>query len=223
MFRNYLATALRNLLRNRLYAAINIFGLSVGFAAALLIALFVRDEFSYDTWIPDHDRTVLLSMRAEFTNFTDYLDQTPPYLKRALEDEVSEVEEVTRFAAERVGVGRGELESQETVHWADANFFKTLKLPLIAGDPAAALREPNSVVVTRAIARKYFGTENVLGETLEFGRTVPMRITGVLEDLPSNTHLDLTVIASKVTANSLLTRFEAYNPSSGVIPPVGFT
>ena len=61
MFRNYLAAALRNLARNKLYAAINIVGLAVGFAAAILIALFVRDEFSYDTWIPGHERTYLLT------------------------------------------------------------------------------------------------------------------------------------------------------------------
>ncbi len=223
MFRNYFTTALRNLVRNRLYAAINIFGLSVGFAAALLIGLFVHDEFSYDRWIPDHERTVLLSMKGEFANFTDYLDMTPPYLKRRFEEEIPEVEKIARMAFSSAGVRHGDAEFRERVHWADSTLFDVLKLPLFAGDPATALQQPDGVVVTRSIARKYFGTDNVLGETLEFDRKAPMRITGVLEDLPSNTHLDLGVIAAGVASTSALTRMEAYNPASGVIPPVVYT
>src|SRR5437588_13076844 len=98
MFRNYLAAALRNLARNRLYAAINIVGLAVGFAAALLIALFVRDEFSYDTWMPGHDRTFAVTSTLTFAGAPPArVDRAPFIAAGLLKQDFSEIEAVARF------------------------------------------------------------------------------------------------------------------------------
>src|ERR1700724_2133771 len=109
MFRNYLAAALRNLARNRLYAGINIVGLAVGFAAAILSALFVRDEFSYDNWLPNADRTYLVTF-----NFTPpgretfYSDQTFAEMARLLKLEFPSIETTARLTPAEQGIGKGD-------------------------------------------------------------------------------------------------------------------
>jgi len=221
MFRNYLMTALRNLVRNRLYAAINVVGLSVAFAAALLMALFVRDEFSYDKWLPNYERIAMISTISSFANDTDDIDMAPPYVKRMLLDEVPNVEKVVRLSgAGTVGLRRADIEYHEVLYWGDADFFEVLQLPFVAGDPATALQQPDSLVLTRSTARKYFGTENAIGQMVELNRKTPMRVTGVMEDLPSNTHLSLSVIGSGVTESSTLAQRDKFDPSSGNLPPL---
>lgn len=190
MFRNYLATALRNLVRNRLYAAINLIGLTIGLTAALLMFLFVRDEFSYDRWVPGHERIYRISASATLSTRTYTFQIAPILAAPALKNEYPEVEAFTKIGQDSSprSVGRGEREYIESVFWGDPNMFDLLQLPFIAGDPKTALADPQGVVLTRGMARKYFGRDDPLGETLEFSRTFEMKVTGVVEDFPSNTH-----------------------------------
>ena len=202
MFRNYFAVALRNLVRNRLYAAINVIGLAVGLCAAILIGLFVRDEFSYDTWLLGHKRTYLVTSREIYSTTKPALDAAPSAAAEYLKQEFPEIEAITRFAPsnnETTNLRRGDLEYTEKLQWADPNIFDVLPLRAVAGDLATALQAPDSIVLTRAMARKYFGRDNVLGETLEVDRKAVFRVTAVLEDLPSNTHLDFSAIASNLS------------------------
>ncbi len=198
MFRNYLAAALRNLVRNRLYAAINIAGLAIGFAAALLIALFVRDEFNYDTWVPGHERIYRISAYALLGGQKIYSDIIPLGAAAQLKQEFPEIDAVTRFAEDdgARSVHHGDIEFLEKVYWADTNLFDVLPFPLIAGDAATAFDAPDSIVITRSVARKYFGRDTPLGEILELSRQAPMRVTAVMEDWPSNTHFGMNLIAS---------------------------
>ena len=207
MFRNYLAAALRNLVRNKLYAGINIIGLAVGFAAALLIALFVRDEFSYDKWIPGHERTYLLygtfiipereSMSVNVTNSD---------IAGWMKTELSSVADVTRMQRAGFSLRKGDVEGVESAsYWADPNIFKILPLAAIAGDLPAALRRADGIVLTRTTARKYFGTDTPIGETIEVNRRQVMEVSAVIEDLPSNTHLAVEAIASGLASFSSLT------------------
>jgi putative ABC transport system permease protein len=225
MFRNYLAAALRNLTRNRLYSIINIVGLTVGLAAALLIALFVRDEFSYDTWIPGYERVYAVHATAVERFQTTHYDLAPSMTAGLLaRDFPQQISAVTRFApALRRGVRRGDVEYSETIMWADPSFFEVLPLPAFAGNLATALQDPDGLVLTRSAARKYFGRDNPIGETLEIDRTFVMRVTAVLEDLPSNTYLtnaqlNLGIIASGRNANSVLTHIDAAVAPSGSLP-----
>ena len=204
MFRNYLAAALRNLVRNKLYAAINIVGLSVGFAAALLIALFARDELTYDRWLPAFERTYRLTGYSIANNIKLSFDLAPFAAVEALKQEIPEIEAITRMISDYTSrsVRRGDREFLETVTWADPNAFDLLQLRGIAGDLHAALADPDGVVLTRSLARKYFDRDAPIGEMVEVGRQYSAHITAVLEDLPSNTHLNLGEIASTLSAHA---------------------
>src|ERR1700733_758417 len=178
MFRSYLAIALRGLRNNKLYAGIMIVGLSVGFAAALLIGLFIRNELSFDDFLPNSDRVSLLSSEV---NFTD--DASPSEVASWLKLDFPEIEEVTRLYAVDGGVRHRNVEGNETVYWADPNFFSVFQLPVVAGKLETALQAPTGIVITRRMAEKYFGRPDPIGETLEINRTISMQVTAVIEDL----------------------------------------
>lgn len=197
MFRNFVATALRNLVRNRLYAALNIGGLAVGFAAALLIALFVRDEYSYDRFFPDHERLYLMGFSST-TSPVIKADSTPVELAGRLRSDFPAVTTVATIAYLSAPLRHGSIEADENGVWADAAFLDMFKFPVVAGTRERALERPDSIVLTRSLARKYFGRDDPIGETIELTvkRRVPLTVTAVIEDLPSNTHLALRYLVA---------------------------
>lgn len=205
MLRNYLAAAMRNLSRNRLYAGITIAGLAIGFAAAMLIALFVRDEFSYDRFIPHYERVYRISQTIQLGSETPRsVDYTPIVLADALRLDFPQLEIVARAAAAGFppAVRRGEITAAEQgVTWADPAFFRLMPVPALAGDLAHALDTPDGVVINRSMARKYFGRDAPLGETLLIDKR-PMRVTAVIKDLPSNTHLIGDIFPSSLSPAS---------------------
>ncbi len=219
MFRNYLAAALRNLLRNRLYTVISVGGLAVAFAAALLIAIFVGDEFSYDKWIPGAKDAYLVTNTATFkSGHPDISDSTPPDVAGWLRVDFPQMQAVARLWSEQRPVSHGRIEAVEQMLWADPDIFTILPLPTVAGDLKTALARPDSVVLTRTLARKYFGIDNPVGQTLLIDRRFPMRVSAVIEDLPSNTHLRMTMVASGKAPFSDLARIDNM-PSQGRVKP----
>src|SRR6185312_6672974 len=110
------------------------------------------------------------------------------------------IEAVARLRVDSGSLRRGQVEANETFYWADPEFFKVIPLPAIAGDPTAALARPDGMVITRRIAQKYFGRDNPIGETMTLNRLHPMRVMAVLDDLPSNTHLNTEIILSNNAA-----------------------
>ena len=210
MLRNYLAAALRNLARNRLYAGVTIFGLAVGFAVALLIALFVRDEFSYDRFVAGHERVYRVSETIRFPGGRPIVsDVTPTRVAPALKLDFPQIQYVARLTGlNPVIVRRGDFTAAEqNMTWADPDFFRVMPMPVVAGDPAGALDAPDGVVITRAVARKYFGRDAPLGEVLLIDRH-PMRVNAVLRDLPSATHLPFDIYASARAPQSMMRRNE---------------
>jgi putative ABC transport system permease protein len=211
MFRNYFAAALRNLSRNRLYAGVTIAGLAIGFAAAMLIALFVRDEYSYDRFVPGNKQVYRIS--ETISNISERAiqsDTTPTLLAPALKLDFPQV----RFAARLTNgdfppsVQRGNFAAAEqNLAWADPDFFRIIPLPTVAGDLASSLDAPDGIVLTRTVARKYFGRDAPIGETLLVDKH-PMRVTAVIEDLPSNTHLSADIFASGRSPYSGLTHYD---------------
>ncbi|MGE3476712.1 MAG: FtsX-like permease family protein [Rhodospirillaceae bacterium] len=203
MLRNYLAAALRNMVRNRLYAAINILGLAAGFAAVLIIGLFIRDELTFERWMPGAESTFTITSEIRFTNGnpTVFADMSPSRLMETLTPAVPGIESAARlYNAPRAreplaGIRRGDVEADERLYWADPSILSTLPLPMIAGD-AAALERPDGVVIARRMARKYFGRDDPIGETLEMDRQQTLTVTAVIEDLPSNTHLNFDLLGS---------------------------
>jgi putative ABC transport system permease protein len=213
MLRNYLTIALRSLLRHKLYGGINIAGLTVGLACALLIILFVRDELSYDTWVPDHSHLY----RLELTIYAPgrpplAMAMTPFPMPEAMRDEIPEVTGMTRIGQEPMTLTVGDRGFREIVNVVDPNFFRVIKLPLIAGDPAEVFRHPESVVISAAAARKYFGSADPIGRTITDARghcadndtacrdtTVPLTVTGVMRDLPYNSQLSGDVFIPNIS------------------------
>src|SRR5580693_5877874 len=195
MLRNYLITVLRNLLHNKLYAGINIFGLAVGFAAALLIAAVVRREHSFEQFIPGYQSVYRLSTELGADTSDDVRGPLAEELKLAFP-------QIRTIASLRKDFGssslrRGDIEAIEPgLYWSDPEIFDVLPLPAVAGDLRTALQTPDGLVLTKRMARKYFGTDTPLGQTIEIDREHTMRVTAVLEDLPSNTHLNAEIFAS---------------------------
>ena len=199
MWRNYLSAALNNLGRSKLHSAINISGLAVGLAAALLIALYVRDEFSYDQAVPQSERIFRLSTDIKGAQ-TKSLDIADASLTPAIELDFPEVE-----SAVRLYPGHGYLRSGDNTIWADfrradPGLFTMFPPRVIAGDPNAALKHPDMLVITRNFARALFGREDVVGRAIELrlNDTSTFHIGAVIENLPSNTHFSYDVVASTV-------------------------
>ncbi|WP_297694232.1 FtsX-like permease family protein [Phenylobacterium sp.] len=216
MFRNYLAAALRNLSRNRLYGGVMIAGMAVAFASAILIGLYLRHELTYDRFIPGHERVFLVSQTITAPGKPPFkLDDTSAVVGAELKLRFPEIQYLARYASAGFpSVRRGDVSiSERSFVWVDPDFFKVLPLPALAGDPATALDRPDSVVLTRSAARRYFGQDAPLGgQLLVDGH--PKRVTAVIEDLPSNSSLVGEFFASSLAPESLLKQLEKAGYSS---------
>ncbi|HVJ54963.1 MAG TPA: ABC transporter permease [Aliidongia sp.] len=216
MLKNYLSAAWRNAVRDRLHATINVLGLALGLAAAILIALFVRDELSADRFIPGHDRVFRVTTHLSVPGRTPvWYGKAPEHTAPALVTDFPEFEGVSRVVSDRVGVRHGNVEALEDIYWVDPSFLRVTGLPLVAGDAATALDAPDSVVLTRSFARKYFGTDSPIGGTLEFFRKDPMRVTAVIEDPPANSQFDSSILASGRAPFSDIAKEDASQWKSG--------
>lgn len=210
LFRHYLVTALRNLVKHKLYSFINIAGLSVGLTCAIFIALFLRDELSYDKWIPDSANLYRVELTFHMRGRPPWPLASAPFpVLRAMQDRIPEVKATTHLVPEPITVTVGDRQFVETVAVVDPNFFQVIKLPLAKGDPARVFEQPESIVLSQSTARKYFGEVDPLGkivtvtgsgilcnrsDTACLTAVHPLRVTGVLRDLPPNTHLAADLI-----------------------------
>jgi putative ABC transport system permease protein len=205
MFRNCLAAALRHLARNKLYTAISVLGLSVGLCTALLAALVIHNQLSHDHFIPGYDRVyVVASAITPPGHASIYYDSTLSFVGPQLALKFSEIQAVTRLFADHAILRHANVAADEHVYWADPNAFEVLPLPVVAGDLKSALSHPDTIVLTRSIARKYFGRDAPLGETLVMnldGSTAnhALSVAAVIEDLPpSGTHLTAGIFVSSL-------------------------
>lgn len=197
MLRNYLTVAVRSLLANRLHSLINIGGLAVGLAACLLILLFVRDELSYERWLPNAERIVNVETTfhipgRETLAFGIAPGPTKPNLEK---DFSSDIERVVRLFTDDVPVRAGDRKFRSKVTYVDPGFFDVFDLPAIAGKREAALANNSSILLSATMAHKYFGDQPPIGNTLVVGDTGVFTVVGVFADLPKNTHLEIQSIA----------------------------
>jgi putative ABC transport system permease protein len=202
MLRNCLAAALRHLARSRLYAAISVLGLAVGMAAALLASLVPRNQLTQDHFIPGYERIYMgVTAVTPPGHATIYQPSTSNFVGRQLALRFSEIEAVTRLFPMRVTLRHEGIETQEGIYYADPNALDVLALPVIAGDPQATLKRPDGVLITVSTARRYFGRDLPLGETLLL-QGMPdgphaLTVGAVLKDLPLHgTHLRSGVFVS---------------------------
>ncbi len=214
MLKNYLKIAFRNILRNKFYSFINIAGLAIGMAASILILLWVANQLSYNKFNKNLDRIFLVPQTQHYQTIGDFTVEPPPMpLAQALKDQYPEVEYSTRYEhylGKRV-LGRGNKFFDEGINFADSSFFKIFTFQFVAGDPSTALTAPNSIVLTKETAMKFFGDENPVGRELIMNGKVDLKVTGVVEDVPKNSDLQFDCIASTEVLKTYGIDFSAWN------------
>ncbi len=199
MIKNYFKIAWRSLLRQRAFAAINVVGLAIGLATCLLIALYVFDELSYDRFHAKADRIVRVVFRGTVPGGEIREAHVMPPVAQVLQAEHPEVEAATRLR--RGGTPFFEINNQlfyeESLAFVDNNFFNIFSFPLIQGNQATVLTEPNTVVITEDVAKKYFGTIDAVGKEIQIkDEDTRLKVTGVIKNLPHNSHLHFDIFAS---------------------------
>jgi putative ABC transport system permease protein len=199
MFKNYFKTAWRNLKRNKIYAAINIAGIAIGLAAFWLIALYVGDELSYDRFFSNANRIYRISERANWEGGSFNFPLSPPPLAPSLPANFAEVEQAARIDIEGGGVIKygNKVIKQNDICFSDNSFFKIFDYSFLYGDALTALQQPQSIVITESLATKIFGDASAaLDQTIYFDNNEPNKITGVIKDIPKNSHLQFSGIRS---------------------------
>ena len=199
MIRNYFKTAWRNLQRNKLYAAINIFGMAIGLAAFWMIALYVSDELSYDRSFTNADRIYRVVQHASWEGGKLNMVPTSAPFAPGLKNEFPEVEDAARIDIEGGGVIQygDKTFKQNDICFADNSLFKLFDYRFLYGSAPTTLSQPNSIVITQTLAKKIFGDESkALNQTISFGDNNPVVITGVMKDMPANSHLQFSGIRS---------------------------
>jgi putative ABC transport system permease protein len=206
MFCYYVSDALRNIIRARLYTIINVAGLAIGLACVILIGLFVRDELSYDKWIPDTRNLYRIEVTTRIPGLPPIVGTASPFpLANFIKERIPQAVAVTHFSLQHMTVNTGEHQFLEEVGEVDPNFFEVIKLPFVTGSPAYSLAQPESAVITESAARKYFGRSNPVGKVIGIAKAAcgpehiscsteePLRVTGVIRDLPHNTQLSAQI------------------------------
>lgn len=203
MFKNDMKIALRSFTKQRLYTFINIFGLSVGISCCLLIMLYVKQELSYDRFYPNVNRIYRLAQRTVTPQRTSLAAATPVPLAPALKEKYPEVEHATRifFDTDILFEYKNKRIFENNVIFADPEFFKVFPFELLKGDPNHLLDSPDSMVITASMAQKYFGEEDPLGKVFRIDNQDNFRVTGVIRDVPVNSHFHFDVAFSFLAKN----------------------
>ncbi|MBA4852999.1 ABC transporter permease [Emticicia sp. BO119] len=192
MLRNYFKIAFRNLSKQKLYSGINILGLSLGIACALIIGMWVQDEVSYNQFMSDADNVYLVRVNYGLANGEIVTGPaTPSPLQEVIAQDILQVKAVTKitYEPEQLLVKVGETSAKEKGYYASADFFKVFLLPTITGDPKTALMNPNQIVITRKMAKKYFALGQAIGKKLQLDNQKFYTIGAVIDDLPTTSTL----------------------------------
>ncbi|SDH65390.1 ABC transporter permease [Chitinophaga filiformis] len=210
MLKNYLKIAWRNLLRKKAYSAINITGLAIGITCCILIMFYVQDELSYDRYNVNYDQ--IYRVTHAYRNAKDVDRNSAPAPENyqvwgnapvapALAADFPEIKKITRFTSPNTFLlEHGDRRfQQEGLVFSDSSVFDIFSWKLLAGNPKQALVAPNSVVLTKSLAEKYFGNENPLGQSLRVDNQETFTVTGVMEDVPANSHMSFNGLISMST------------------------
>ncbi|WP_138989620.1 ABC transporter permease [Larkinella sp. C7] len=206
MIKNYFKIAYRNLLRQKTFSIINIVGLTVGLTCCFLILLFVRHELSYDIFQQKFDRIYRISYLPKFAGLEEPLALTPPTVSPLLASNFSEIEKSARVYRSSATIELMDNRQSQPVKFDEERFFfsdSTLldifSFKFLQGDPRTALKDKFTVVITDEMAAKYFGKTSPLGKTLLYEGQHPLRVTGVVEKFPDNSHIHIDLLSNYET------------------------
>ncbi|RLD60451.1 MAG: hypothetical protein DRJ05_04635 [Bacteroidetes bacterium] len=201
MFKFNLKSLYRGLTRDKFYTFLNLLGLSLGITTSILVLLYVQDEVSYDKYNLKHDRVYRLESEFGTNGKPDQFAVVPIPLGPAYKMNIPEVEEITRFSS----LGntpfkyQGKEYFEEGLMYADSTVFKVFSYKLIKGNPLTCLSGINTAVFSQKLATKYFGDEDPMGKIVQMDRNNSVKITGIMEDLPGNSHLKFDGLISMAT------------------------
>ena len=202
MVKNYLKVALRNITKHKFFSIINILGLTIGIAGCLFITMYIYDELNYDHFHAKGERIYRVNLHGKLGGQEIYTTNTSFPMSKALVAEIPEVEEATRVNDMGEWIFRnGDLAfNEEGVMAADSNFFSVFSFQLLAGNPETVLKDPNSIVLSEDLAKKYFGDESALDKTLSIGNDKSeYKVTGVMENSRGDSHLKFNALLSSST------------------------
>jgi len=205
MLKNNMIVALRNIKKNNVYSLIKIIGLSMGIACGIIIYLFIQQEMSFDRFHQKADRIFRLDMTMNLPNGEQMiLSRMWSSIAPRLPDEFPDVESAVRLVGptDRI-VSRKEKRLRANAAYVDPGFFNVFTFPLIQGDPNTALRQPYSIVISEDFADKLFPGENPIGEVVQIEEDADFMVTGVMDNIPVNSHLQTDLFVSYVSLDSL--------------------
>ncbi len=197
MFKNYLKIAFRNIVKNKVYSVINIAGLAIGIAGSLLILVYVAGQLSYESMHKNRNNIVRVSVKFGSGDAAMTLAGAMPALGPAAAQQIPSVKSDVRFKVDhhaKIKAGNKEF-TEHNFFFADSNVFNVFTFPLIAGDKETALDNPSSIVISQALAKKYFGNENPLGKTIIYNDKYNFVVSGIMKNIPPNTMLKCEIIA----------------------------
>ena len=202
MLYNYLLVAWRNLVRQPFYSTINVLGLAVGIACFLLIMLFVQHETGFDTYHPNYDRIYRLQFNGKIGDSENEFPLAGPVTGPQMIEDFPEVIDAVRFrdyGRYLITVGEDHYKEDKLIH-ADPSIFRVFSLPLLAGDTATALEEPNTMIINERTAERYFKGEEAVGQSVKLENGEQYKVTGVFRNIPDNTHFDFDIIVSMASS-----------------------
>ena len=193
MLTNYLKISIRNLVKHKAYSFINIFGLAVGVAGCLLILLYIQDELSYDRFNKKADRIYRINSDLKFGNTELHLPVCSDMMGQILKKDYPQVEQYTRiysYGGDKLIKKGNEFNKERSIAFADSTFFKIFSFRVVSGNIERVLNEPNTVVISESVAKKYFGTVNASGKIMVTNdKPNPnYKVTAVIKDMPANSH-----------------------------------
>ena len=199
MFKNYLKISYRSLKNNFSYSFINVFGLAVGLACFVLITLFIKYEYSYDTHHAKSDRIYRIVRHNPLENYlgSSWFALTPVPMAAALQTDYPEVEAAAYIGRSEGVFSNGDVSFKETGISMEGDFFNVFTHQWIHGNPEGAMDDPESIILTESLSRKCFGTENPIGKTIDvsfYGDPATKTITGVIKDIPATSHVQFDYI-----------------------------
>src|SRR5690606_32786718 len=205
MIKNYLKIAWRNLKKQPFFTFLNVFGLAVGMAGGLLISLYIYDELSFDKMFADADRIHRINVDIKFGGEEIILPEVSAPMALAIEKDYPQIELITRFRNRNslsIRKSGTELNVKETkTAYADDTFFDMFGIDLLVGNPKTALKEPNSIVLTKTAAEKHFKVTEALGQSVIVNNNEPYIVTGVMDDPPKNSFLREHTIFMAMSGN----------------------
>src|SRR5690554_2237854 len=220
MIKNYLKVAIRNLLKNKIYSLVNIFGLAIGLATFILIVLYVVNEWNFDAFHPKSERIYRVVQTTSSDIKIEEQASTPFPLGTALLDEFPDmIEKTVRFfdrqeAAHTFLYKEKSISFRETnFYFVDSTFIDVFDIELLQGNPNTALVNGLSLILTESTAKKYFGDENPIGQTLSYAGIRDLTVTGIMKDWPEQSHMNLDLVASFTSLDEIYRNSPGYDES----------